>query len=211
MNDNMKIITDPLEIEKKSMEIIDGLISDHGRDEKECSIIKRVVHTTGDPQVAASMFFHDQAIAAGMDALRAGAKIITDVTMVQAGINKRRLAEYGGHVDCLIHTPEVVEEARALGVTRAMISLRHQQEQLAGAIIAIGNAPTALFELLSLIRHGAAKPALIIGVPVGFVGAAESKELLIAENPLPFITLRGNKGGSNVAASIVNALLYMKA
>lgn len=206
----MKIITDPIEIERKSMEIIDGLIGDQGRDAMERSVIKRVVHTTGDPQVAACMFFHAQAVAAGVAALHAGARIITDVTMVQAGINKKRLAEYGGRVDCLIHTPEVVEAAKRLGVTRAMVSLRQQQQHLDGAVIAIGNAPTALFELLSLIKHGAAKPALIIGVPVGFVGAAESKELLIAENPLPFITLRGNKGGSNVAASIVNALLYMK-
>lgn len=208
----MNIITDPIEIERKSMEIIDGLIgTQHGRNEKERSVIKRVVHTTGDPQVADSMFFHEDAVAAGYAALHGGARIITDVTMVMAGINKKRLAEYGGHVECLIHTPEVVEEAKHLGVTRAMVALRHQQNILDGAVVAIGNAPTALFELLSLIKHGAAKPALIVGVPVGFVGAAESKELLIAENPLPFITLRGNKGGSNVAASIINALMYMKA
>lgn len=204
----MNIITEPRTIETKSMEIIDGLIGEVGSNSLEKSVIKRVVHTTGDPEVAGRVYFSDDACAAGVEALKAGASIITDVTMVMAGINKTRLGEYGGHVQCLIHDAGTIAEAKTLGVTRAMVATTRQAAEMNGNIVAIGNAPTALFQLLELIRDGKTKPALIIGVPVGFVGAAESKEQLIEEAPVPFITLRGTKGGSNIAAAIVNALLY---
>lgn len=206
----MEFMTDPKGIETKSMEIIEGFLQGMRLTEAEKKVVKRVVHTTGDPEVAGDVIIHPDAIAAGLAALRGGASVITDVTMVQAGINKNKLSSYGGEVRCLIHDEQTVAEAKRLGVTRAMVATRRQAAEMNDNVVAIGNAPTALFELLRLIEEGKTKPALIIGVPVGFVGAKESKELLVHQAPVPFITLWGNKGGSNVAASIVNALLYME-
>lgn len=206
----MEFLTDPKGIEDKSMEIIEGFLAGISATEAEKKIIKRVIHTTGDPEVASDIVIHPEAISAGLAALRGGASVVTDVTMVQAGINKQKLRSFGGKVHCLIHDDETVREAQRLGVTRAMVATRRQAGQMDKNVVAIGNAPTALFELLRLIEAGETRPALIVGVPVGFVGARESKELLLEQREVPFITLRGNKGGSNVAAAIVNALLYME-
>lgn len=128
--------------------------------------------------------------------------------MVRTGISKPALATYNSQVHCLIGDPEVAKMAKELGVTRSIAAMRTFGKQLEGQIIAIGNAPTALFEVLRLALEEGVKPALIIGIPVGFVGAAESKDYLVEVSPVPYITIKGNKGGSSIAASVVNALFY---
>lgn len=204
----MEIIWNPKEIEKKSMEIIEGYLSAHSWSPLERDIVKRVVHTTGDPDIVELMRIHPEAARIGREALLCGKNVFTDVNMLKAGINRQRLAGWGGQVHCTISEPAVVEEAARLGITRASAAMRLFGEDLNGSVVAIGNAPTALFELLSLIDKGLARPALIVGTPVGFVGAAESKELLVETSPVPFISVAGTRGGSPIAASIINALLY---
>ena len=129
--------------------------------------------------------------------------------MVRTGISKKTLAQYGGQVQCLIADSQVAAMAKEQGITRSMAAFRTFGHQLDGAVVAVGNAPTALFELFRLMEEEKVRPAVVIGVPVGFVGAAESKDLLAEKSNAPYITVLGNKGGSPIAASIVNALLYM--
>ncbi|MBP2662318.1 MAG: cbiC [Firmicutes bacterium] len=205
----MSYIKDPMAIETRSMEIIAPYLAEFHLDEQTIKVYSRIIHAAGDPDYATIIKVHPEAIAAGIAALKAGCNIFCDVEMVRTGINKRRLAQFGGQAFCLVADETVAQEAKAAGITRSMAAMRKFGTQLNGAIVAIGNAPTALFEVLKMIKEENIKPALIIGVPVGFVGAAESKELLHTTAPVPYITVLGNKGGSPIAAASVNAVMYM--
>ena len=197
----------PGDIEKRSFEII-GNELEAPLDPRYASIVKRVIHTTADFSFAEAMAFSEGVVEKALAALRGGASIVTDTTMAMAGINKRRLAGYGGQVHCFIGDADVAEAARANGTTRSAAAM-DKAARLGGNIIyALGNAPTALGRVCEQIARGEVAPALVIGVPVGFVNVVESKELLIA-TPVPYIVARGRKGGSNVAAAICNALLYL--
>lgn len=200
----------PGEIEARSFNIIDGLIPVDRYAADELQIVKRVVHTTGDPDIVNSLSIHPDAISAGLAALRAGVPIFTDVKMAAAGINRQLASGLGCAVGCLIDAPEVAERATALGVTRAAAGVGHFASQLCGCVMAIGNAPTALFALLDHVDSGLPAPALIIGVPVGFVGAAEAK-VELTKRDVPFVTVNGARGGSTIAVAIVNALLIIAA
>lgn len=205
----MNYITDPAAIETRSMEIIAPYLKDLCLLPQEVKVYSRIIHAAGDPSYAEIIKIHPNAIAAGCKAIKVGRPIFCDVEMVRTGINKRRLAEFGGSVNCLIGDETVAATAKRLGITRSMAAMRTFGEQLNGAIVAIGNAPTALFEVINMMKEQAIRPALIIGVPVGFVGASESKDLLTEVSDVPYITVLGNKGGSPIAAATTNALLYM--
>lgn len=208
MNDWQDIIWNPKAIEEESMRQIEAFYSVLNLEPGEKAIVKRIIHTSGDPELGSQVRLHPQAVEKGLEAIRGGAHIYTDVTMLMAGINQRKLAAFGGEVRCAIHNPDVAEEASARGITRATVAMEKFGRELNGQLVAIGNAPTALFKLLQMIDQGL-NPALIIGMPVGFVGAAESKERLI-QYRIPYITLLGTRGGSPLAATTVNALLYME-
>lgn len=202
-------ITSPQAIETRSFEIITEELGTHTfNSEAEARLIKRIIHTTADFEFARLTHFSAGAIEAGMHALRNGAHIVTDTRMAAAGINKTRLAEFGGAVHCYMSDADVAEVAKAEGITRAMAAMRKAAQEPTPRIFAIGNAPTALFALKELIEQGRIDPALIIGVPVGFVGAAESKAAL-ETLAVPHMLTRGRKGGSAIAACMVNAMLYM--
>jgi len=205
----MNFIQDPMEIERRSMEIIAPYLAGMQLDEPRVKVISRVIHAAGDPDYANHIVIHPEAIAAGMEAIRRGAQVFCDVEMVRTGISKTTLAQYGGRVNCRIADPAVAALAREQGITRSMAAFRSFGHSLDGSVVAVGNAPTALFELFRLMQEEKVKPAMVIGVPVGFVGAAESKALLAEKSSAPYITVLGNKGGSPIAASIFNALLYM--
>lgn len=198
----------PMEIENKSFEIISRELGDRVLDKKCEPVIKRVIHTTADFEYADSLVFSEGVIEKSVEILKAGACIVTDTQMAMAGINKAAVARCGCEVVCFMSNSEVAEQALAEGTTRAAISMRKAAEIEKPLVIVVGNAPTALIELNNLINEGKVKPKLIVGVPVGFVNVVESKELIIKRN-IPSIVARGRKGGSNVAAAIVNALLYM--
>ncbi|MBH8605303.1 precorrin-8X methylmutase [Thermoactinomyces sp. CICC 10522] len=195
----------PREIENLSFEMIKDELGDHPFTAEQFPIVQRVIHASADFDLGRSLIFHPQAVEAGIRAIQSGNTIVADVQMVQVGISKPRIAKFGGDVRVYISDPDVVEEAKRLGTTRAIISMRKAVKEAEGGIFAIGNAPTALLELIRLVREGVAKPGLIVGVPVGFVSAAESKEEL-SKCEVPFITNRGRKGGSPTAVAIVNAL-----
>lgn len=202
----------PQQIEDRSMEIIERELGPHTFSAQELPVVKRVIHATADFELSHSLVFGREPVAAGVAALCAGRPVVADVQMIQAGVSKDRLARWGCEVHCYISDPDVAGEARAAGVTRAIMSMRKAARLTDGAIFAIGNAPTALLELIRLAEAGEVRPSLIIGVPVGFVSAAESKELLIGSpTPIPFISNRGRKGGTPVAVAIVNALSLMAA
>ena len=171
-------------------------------------VIKRAIHTTADFDYADNLVFSEHAVKTGIEALRAGCDIVTDTQMAKAGINKTILASLGGEVHCFMSDADVAAEAKARGVTRAFVSMEKAARLQKPCIFAIGNAPTALAALEELMEADALHPALIIGVPVGFVNVVESKELILAQHRAPYIIARGRKGGSNVAAAICNALLY---
>jgi precorrin-8X/cobalt-precorrin-8 methylmutase len=198
----------PQEIEEKSFEMITEELGAHSFTDEQYPVVQRVIHASADFELGRSLLFHPDAIGAGIKAIRAGKKIVADVQMVQVGISKPRIEQFGGDVRVYISDPDVMEEAKRLNTTRAIISIRKAILEADGAIYAIGNAPTALLELIRLVKEGAAKPGLVIGVPVGFVSAAESKEEL-AKLDIPFITNIGRKGGSPVAVAAVNALSLM--
>ncbi len=202
------IPTTPQAIQKKSFAIIDELLADHHFPPGEAQIVKRVVHATGDVDWADELLIHPQAVGAACQALRAGANIITDVQMVKAGINRRLLKQLGGELICWIRHKRVAQYAQARQITRAAASLRLLGKQRGNCLLVIGNAPSALLEICRLISQGKPAPAVIVGVPVGFVGAAESK-LAVQALAIPYVTNRGHKGGSSVAVAIVNALLAM--
>ena len=205
----MNFIKDPSEIETRSMALIAPYLQGLNLDDRHTKVFSRVIHAAGDPDYANHIRIHPEAIDAAIASIRKGADVFCDVEMVRTGISKKTLAQYGGQVQCLIADPAVATLAKEQGITRSMAAFRTFGHQLDGAVVAVGNAPTALFELFRLMEEENVRPAVVIGVPVGFVGAAESKDLLQEKSNAPYITVLGNKGGSPIAASILNALLYM--
>lgn len=223
----------PAQIEKRSFEIITEELGDRGFVPGTEPIVKRCIHTSADFDYADNLVFSENVVEKALSALRRGASIVTDTQMAKAGINKKKLAQYGGQVYCFMSDEDVAEAARENGTTRAAASMEkaagmfqrnHGQADTAdrplncqevpgdetpGLIFAIGNAPTALIRLYELIREGRLAPELIIGVPVGFVNVVQSKEMILDLKDTPYIVARGRKGGSNIAACICNALLYM--
>lgn len=197
----------PMDIEKRSFEIITGLLEGQVLDPENELVVKRVIHTTADFDYVDNLCFSEHAVTGGIEALRGGCDIVTDTQMARAGINKTVLARLGGQVHCFMSDQDVAEEARDRGVTRAAVSMERAAGLGKPCVFAIGNAPTALLALHELIAAGKVEPALIIGVPVGFVNVVESKERILA-SAAPHIVARGRKGGSNVAAAICNAMLY---
>jgi precorrin-8X/cobalt-precorrin-8 methylmutase len=200
-------ILPPMDIEKRSFEIITRELGDKQLDPELAPIIKRVIHTTADLDYVNTLFFSKDAVKAGKKALLAGAHIVTDTRMAEAGINKTTLSSLGGAVHCFMSDPDVTISAKDRDITRAAVSMEKASQLQFPLIIAVGNAPTALLRLYELISEGRIKPSLIIGVPVGFVNVVESKEIIKASG-IPCIISEGRKGGSNVAAAICNALLY---
>ncbi len=203
----------PLEIEAESFRIIEeefeertGL-SKKAIDPSEFAVIRRVIHATGDFSFAALLHFQKNAIAAGIRAIRNGKSILTDVNMAAAGISKSYLSPLGGKVICKVADPEVAVLAKEKGRTRSQTAIDEGMRQNIG-IVAIGNAPTALITIMEGMREGRINPDLIVGVPVGFVNASESKEILM-EQDYPFISCQGRKGGTTVSVAIVNALLRL--
>ncbi|MEE8885641.1 MAG: precorrin-8X methylmutase [Eubacteriales bacterium] len=200
----------PADIEKKSFEIITKELEQQGKvlEPGTEMIVKRCIHTSADFDYADNLYFSDGAVDRALCAIRSGASIVTDTEMAKAGISKRTLSKFGGRVYCFMSDTDVAEEARREGVTRAIISMRKAAKLEGKIIFAIGNAPTALLELADLYESRKIRPELIIGVPVGFVNVIASKERIM-ETEAPCIVARGRKGGSNIAACICNALLYM--
>lgn len=198
----------PQEIETESFRRIEAQMGGRKLPSREWAVARRMIHTTGDFEYLDNVRFHPRALAAGLAALGQGRPVVTDTRMLMAGIGTGRLARLGVKVTCLMDDPEVAQEAAERGLTRAAVAMERGLPLAAGGIVAIGNAPTALLCLMDLLAAGAEPPALIVGVPVGFVNAAESKEAL-AGLTYPFITSLGPKGGSAVAASIINALAIM--
>jgi precorrin-8X/cobalt-precorrin-8 methylmutase len=197
------------EIEAESFRIIDTEAGAHAFPPDHWSVVRRIIHTTGDFDYAQWVRFHPLAISAGVQALRVGAAIFTDTRMIQVGLSPWRLQWFDNAVVTPVTDPDSQAWARDLGTTRSVAAFRHQAEHLRGAIVAIGNAPTALLETIRLIRQNNIHPALVIGVPVGFVQAAESKESLWQLPDQPVITCLGRKGGSTVAVAILHALLEL--
>lgn len=197
----------PMEIERRSFEIITEELGDRKIDPEFELVVKRVIHTTADFEYYDTLTFSEHAVLKLMDAIREGCDVVTDTTMAQSGVNKRMLARFGGQAHCFIGDADVAEEAKARGVTRSLVSMEKAASLGKPLIFAIGNAPTALFSICDLIRAGKLSPRMVIGVPVGFVNVVEAKEELMRTAP-DYIVARGRKGGSNVAAAIVNAALY---
>ena len=205
----MDFIKQPMDIENKSMEIIAPHLAGLNLNEAETKVYSRMIHASGDVDYAKVIRLHPKAIEATQEALKRGANIYTDVEMVRTGINKKAFGRYGGKIECKVADPEIAEIAKREGITRSMAAMRAFGKELAGSIIAIGNAPTALFEVLRLAKEENILPAVIIGIPVGFVGAADSKKLLAENTLVPYVTVEGTKGGSPIAASVVNAIMYI--
>ena len=203
----------PGDIEKKSFEIIAEELSSMGisLDPEQDPVIRRAIHSSADFDYAKTLHFSQDAVRIARDLIARGADIITDTNMALTGINKKRLAAYGGQVRCYMAEESVADEAKERGLTRAAVSMEHAAgditESGTRAIFAVGNAPTALITLRKLYDDGIFRPDFVIGVPVGFVNVTEAKELIL-ETDIPCIINRGRKGGSNIAAAIVNALLY---
>ena len=198
----------PQDIEKRSFEIITAELGERTFPAGIAEVVKRVIHTTADFDYADSLAFSPDVISRAKAALAAGATVVTDTNMALSGVSKATLAKLGGKAVCLMADEQVASEAKARGVTRAVVSMEHAAKFEGPLLFAIGNAPTALIRLHELIEEGIVAPALVIGVPVGFVNVIESKELVIANCRAPYIVARGRKGGSNVAAAICNAMLY---
>ncbi len=198
----------PEEIEKRSFEIITEELGEKVLKPEHELIIKRVIHTTADFEYADNMIFSPSAVEKALAALKDGCRIITDTNMGKAGINKGALKRLGCSVDCFMADEDVAEYARNHNTTRARASMDKAAGLSENCIFAVGNAPTALVRLYELIKEGKIQPKLIIGVPVGFVNVVQSKEMIMSLTQVPFIVAKGRKGGSNVAAAIVNALLY---
>lgn len=198
----------PREIEVESFRRIEAQVGAHDFPPEVWSVVRRMIHTTADLDYLKTVRVHPRAIASGVEALRQGCPLVTDTRMLLAGISGGRLGRLGVTPFCLMDDPEVAQEAARLGTTRAAAAMEAALPRLAGGIVAIGNAPTALLRLLELLAAGAAPPALVVGLPVGYVNAAESKEAL-SRQQCPYITALGPKGGSAVAAAVINALAIM--
>ncbi|MES9682002.1 precorrin-8X methylmutase [Gottfriedia acidiceleris] len=198
----------PEQIEGRSFEMINEEIGEHPFTEEQYPVVQRIIHASADFELGQSVLFHPDAIQSGIRAIRSGKMVVADVQMIQSGANKARIQKFGGEIKVYISDPDVIQEAKRLNTTRAIISMRKAIKEADGGIFAIGNAPTALLELIRLIKEGEAKPGLVIGLPVGFVSAAESKEEL-AKLDIPFITNIGRKGGSTVTVAALNAISIM--
>ena len=199
------------DIEKKSFEIIDSEVGSHNYDSLQWTVVRRVVHATADFDFAtgkSKILFHPRSIESAFSAMKSRCAVVTDVDMVLAAINKKSLSDLGLRPRCYISEPSLADESRRTGRTRSELAMRLASNDINGGIVVVGNAPTALYEIITMIREGAAKPALVVGIPVGFVSAPESKEEL-ARLDMPFITNAGRKGGSPAASSIVNALMLL--
>lgn len=197
----------PADIEARSMEIIGQELGDRVFPADQLPVIKRAIHTSADFDYADNLVFSPEAVEKGIAAIKGGCTIVTDTQMAFSGVNKRVLEKFGGKAVCFMSDPDVAAEAKARGETRATVSMERAAALTGPVILAVGNAPTALVRACELIEEGKWAPALIIGVPVGFVNVVESKELLLTMDT-PHIVARGRKGGSNIAAAICNALLY---
>ena len=197
----------PEEIERRSFERISAELGDIDLPPENLSVLKRVIHTTADFDYARNLRFSDAAVAIGIAALRRGAAIVTDTTMAKAGINKATCDKLGCEATCHIGDADVARDAKAQGITRSRAAVDKAAHLWNNGIFVVGNAPTALIRLYEHLKEGRFKPALVIGVPVGFVHVVESKELIWSCD-VPQIVAFGRKGGSTVAAAIVNALLY---
>lgn len=198
----------PAEIETRSMEIITSELGERSFPAENLPVIKRVIHTTADFDYADHLAFSPDAVARGVATIKAGCTVVTDTQMVCAGVNKRVLERFGGRAICFMSDPDVAAEAKTRGETRATVSMERATKLDGPVILALGNAPTALLRACELMEAGLLNPALVVGVPVGFVNVVESKELLLTM-AVPHIVARGRKGGSNVAAAICNAMLYL--
>jgi precorrin-8X/cobalt-precorrin-8 methylmutase len=206
-------IIEPQKIEARSFEIITEILGEerlHAFPDEQQGIVKRVIHTSADFDYADNLIFGNDPVNSAIKALQnaktEGCTIVTDTRMAFSGINKTNLAKFGANKECYIDNPEVAERAKTAGVTRATVSMEFAAEKPENKIFAIGNAPTALLALRDIILAGKLKPALVVGVPVGFVNVVESKELFM-ELDVPYIVAKGRKGGSNVAAAIINAIM----
>lgn len=198
----------PEEIEAESFRRIEALISSHKFPPEVWFVVRRMIHTTADLDYLETVRWHPRAIGAGLESMRAAKPVVTDTRMLLAGISTGRLRRLGVTASCFMADSQVAEQAAQQGTTRAAVALEHSLPAVAGGIVAIGNAPTALLRLLELLAQGSPPPALVVGLPVGFVNAAEAKEAL-ARQDCPYITALGAKGGSAVAAAVVNALAIM--
>lgn len=203
----------PGDIEKRSMEIIGEELAARGitLDPEQDPVIRRAIHTSADFDYAETLAFSEDAVSKARELIAAGADIVTDTNMALTGINKKRIAAFGGEVRCYMADEDVAREAKERGTTRASVSMEHAAADILASgrktIFAVGNAPTALITLRNMYDEGRFTPDFVIGVPVGFVNVVEAKELIL-ETDIPHIVNRGRKGGSNVAAAIVNALVY---
>lgn len=198
----------PADIERRSMEIIEEELGPHNFTEEQLPVVKRCVHTSADFDYVKNLRFTEGAVSTGVAAIKAGCTVVTDTRMAYSGVNKRVLEKFGGRAVCFMSDPDVAGEARQRGVTRAAVSMERAAELDGQVVLAVGNAPTALVRACELMADGVFSPRLVIGVPVGFVNVVESKELLLSM-PGEHIAAMGRKGGSNIAAAICNALLYM--
>jgi precorrin-8X/cobalt-precorrin-8 methylmutase len=198
----------PEEIERTSFAIIDREAGSHDFDDPHWSIVRRMIHTTADFEFKEIVRFHPGALAAGITAIRDGKIIITDTNMARVGIRAGDLEQFGGSLKCYMNDPLIHEKAKSNGMTRAKVAVDMAAGDMHGGVYVVGNAPTALLRLIELIKEGKARPALVVGLPVGFVNAAESKAALM-ELDYPYISNIGRKGGSNLAASVVNALIIL--
>ena len=198
-------------IEDASMQMIEDEIGAHHYNEKEWPIVRRIIHSTADFDFVDKnkIIFHKDAIQSGMDALRNGCSIVVDVNGVIGGLNKQNPKDFGNNIICNISSPEIMKLAKKEGKTRSQVSMRVAMSEIEGGVVAIGNAPTALLEVIQMVKEGIVKPALIVGIPVGFICAAESKEELSKLEEIPFITNIGRKGGSSSASAIINALFKL--
>lgn len=195
-------------IEDASMQMIEDEIGSHPYNDHEWKIVRRIIHSTADFDFARNnaVIFHQNAIQKGLDALKNGCSIVVDVNGVIGGLNKQNPKDFGNKIVCKISEQKIMDIAKNQGKTRSQVCMRESLKEMNGGIIAIGNAPTALLEVIKMIKEGLAKPALVIGIPVGFICAAESKEELTKLENVAFITNRGRKGGSSCASAIINAL-----
>ncbi|MFC5540310.1 MAG: precorrin-8X methylmutase [Bacilli bacterium] len=204
---NFKPITvDPDKIYDYSFAIIEEEMGEHHFSDMEWQVVRRIIHASADFELGRSVVFSHGAVEAGVKAIREGKHVIADVQMIVSGSGRKRFQKYGGDLHCYISDEDVSQEAKEEGVTRAIMSMRKAAREHEGGIYAIGNAPTALLELIRLVKEGIAKPDLIIGMPVGFVSAAESKEELLKLEGIPYITNIGRKGGSTVTVAALNAI-----
>ncbi len=195
------------EIEDESMQIIESEIGSHPYNEMEWPIVRRIIHSTADFDFAGEnrLLFHKDAISNGINALKNGCSIVADVNGVIGLMNKQNPKDFGNNLICNISDPVLMKSAKKAGKTRAQMSMRVAEKEINGGIVVVGNAPTALLEVMEMFREGLVKPALVVGIPVGFVSAVESKDEL-SKMDMPFITNIGRKGGSPCASAIINAL-----